>query len=181
MEPIKLNKVIPSIEKVKLFDKFIDSDYEYCILMNFHLSMVESLVKKAHQQQKKVIVHIDLTHGISNDEFGVEYLCQKLKVDGIISTKRKCVETAKRCHKLTILRVFLIDSKSLEQGIDLANSLKPDFLEVLPAIAYSIFNNIKSRCSIPLIGGGLIKSKSELEKALNSGLEAVSLTEWDKL
>jgi len=170
------NGIIPSIETMKNFELFLISDYKYCIIMNFHISLLADLVLRAHNSHKKVFVHIDLIHGLTNDEYGSEYLCQKLNVDGLISTKRKCLETAKRCHKQSILRLFLIDSKSLNNGLNLANKLQPDYLEILPAIATSIIPYIKSHTNVALIGGGLLTSQEAIQLAILSGLEAVSLS-----
>lgn len=173
------NGIIPSIDQLKMFEHFLVSDHEYCFLMNIHISLLEKMIADAHKAGKKVIVHIDLLKGISSDEFGVEYLCQKLKADGIISTKRKTIEAVKRCGKIAILRVFLIDSKSLHMGIDLVKKLQPDYLEVLPAIAYTAIPKIRKETDVPLIGGGLITDIDEVRHALTSGFEAVSLSNSD--
>jgi len=173
------NGIIPSIDSMKIFEYFLDSEYQYCFLMNIHISMLEKMVKDAHKVNKKVIVHIDLLRGITSDEYGVEYLCQRLNVDGIISTRRKTIDAAKRCNKIAILRVFLIDSQSLKTGIDLVEQIKPDYLEVLPAIAYSAVSKIKKETSVPIIGGGLLESIEEVQMALVSGFEAVSLSNSD--
>lgn len=171
------NGIIPSIDNMKTFEYFLASDYEYCFLIDIHISMLEKMVQEAHKLDKKIIVHIDLLKGISSDECGVEYLCQRLKVDGIISTRRKTVEAAKRCNKIGILRVFLIDSKSLKMGLELAKHLQPDYLEILPAIAYTIVDRIKKETSVSIIGGGLLDNMEAVRLALSSGFESVSLSD----
>ena len=171
------NGIVPSIDNMKKFEYFLETDYEYCFLMNIHISLLAKMVRDAHRINKKVIVHIDLLKGITSDEYGVEYLCQVLDVDGIISTRRKTIEAVIRCGKIAVLRVFLIDSQSLKQGIELVNQLKPDFLEVLPAIAYSVVAKIREETDVSIIGGGLLSNIDEVRMALASGFEAVSLSD----
>jgi len=119
-------RIIPSVFKMKSFEVFLKSNLDYCFVMDMHVALLGSMIETAHQRGKKVIVHMDMVKGISSDEYGCEFVCQVLKADGVISTKAKVLETAKKNHKITILRTFLIDTKSLEKGINLANELEPD-------------------------------------------------------
>lgn len=169
-------KVIPAISTMKDFEKYLKSDLEWCILMDFHISLLEIMVKQAHEVNKKVLIHIDLMKGVTSDEFGCEYVCQKMKVDGVISTKSKVIEAAKRNKKVAIQRMFLIDSKSLEKGLNQLRVSSPDYIEMLPGIAYEILPYIKSQIEIPLISGGLIKDKEMIDCCLKQGAVAVSIS-----
>lgn len=171
---LKLKGVIPAVSDAGTFEKFLRSDYDVCFLMNMHVALISSLIKKGHAANKKLIVHLDMVSGLSDDEPGCEYLCQVLKADGVISTRGKVVLTAKKNHCTAVLRLFLIDSRSLKKGVDLANELKPDYLEILPAIATDIIPEIQKNTDTALIGGGLLSSSEQIEKALSAGLEAVS-------
>lgn len=168
--------VIGAVATVKEFEKFLKSSDTYVILMELHLSLLENLIQSAHQCGKKVLLHLDLIKGISSDESGCEYACQVLQADGVISTKGRVIETAKRNKKITILRLFLIDTKSLEKGITLCNSLEPDYVEVLPGIAYSILPYIKERTSAKIMSGGLIKTREQMEACFLAGAEAVTIS-----
>lgn len=169
--------IIPAISNTKDFEKFLKSDKEYCVLLDLHISLAEQLVTMAHKAEKKVLVHLDLIHGIASDEYGCEYFCQKIKVDGIISTKGKVIEAAKRNKKIGILRIFLIDSRSLEKAIALCNAVAPDYVEVLPGIASGILPMLKTRISVPMMSGGLIKTKEEIQKCLDDGACAVTVSD----
>jgi glycerol uptake operon antiterminator len=170
----KLSGVIPSISDAGQFEKFLRSSCKVCFLMNVHIALAASMIKKGHAAGKTIIVHLDMLNGLSSDEAGCEYLCQELNADGVISTKAKAVETAVKNHKTAILRVFLIDSRSLRKGIDLANEVHPDYLEILPAIAYEILPEIKRETDVTLIGGGLLKSREQVQHAFDAGFVAVS-------
>lgn len=169
--------VLPVLKDWKQFEAFLKSQVTWCILMEFHINFLEELIKQAHEHHKKVIVHMDLLHGLSNDAYGVQYVTQKLHADGIISTKPKAIISAKSNHALAILRLFLIDSNSLKKGCALANQVAPDYLEVLPALTLHAVDRIRDHCTLPLIGGGLIQTKADIDVCLQSGMEAVSLSD----
>jgi glycerol uptake operon antiterminator len=174
-----LNSIIPAVSDAGTFEKFLRSDYDVCFLMNMHVALISSLIKKGHAAGKQIIVHLDMVNGLSADEPGCEYLCQVLKADGVISTRGRVAMTAKKNHCTAVLRLFLIDSRSVDKGIELANEVQPDYLEILPAIATDIIPEIKTRTNTALIGGGLLASAEQIEHALSSGLEAVSCSKVD--
>ena len=102
--------ILLAISQMKDFEKFLQSPLDTCILMDFHINLLPSMMQAAHAAGKTVYLHADLLRGVSADEFGCEYLCQRLRADGIISTKPKVLEAARRNHVATILRLFLIDT-----------------------------------------------------------------------
>lgn len=179
MEKIE-QKIIPAISNEKDFERFLKSAYKWCVFLNINVSQLGILIDMSHKHNKKALVHIDLIQGISSDEYGCEYVCQKLKADGIISTKGKIVEMAKKNRKIAVLRLFLIDSKSLEKGLALCNAVSPDYMEVLPGIACSVIPYIKSRVNVPIMSGGLIKSEEDIENCFRNGAIAVTISDIKK-
>ena len=145
--------------------------------MNFHLAQLEDLVKEMKNHHKKVLIHSELIKGLASDEFGAIYLIQSLKVDGIISSKPKVIETCKKRQVLGIFRFFIKDSVSLKQSIDIGNRLKPHFVEILPASCYELVPYIKERLKCDVLMGGLIKKVKQIEDCLNSGVVAITTSE----
>ncbi len=166
--------VLPVICDFKAVDLFLKTDIPWCILMDFHICALEDLMCRLHRANKRVILHLDMIHGLCADEAGTQYVCQKLHADGVISTKAKVIETSKKNHVLTIMRLFMIDSRSIERGCELGNRLQPDFLEVLPANRKNGISYVRERSSLPLIAGGLIRCKEDIEECLALGVCAVT-------
>ncbi|MCD8574019.1 MAG: glycerol-3-phosphate responsive antiterminator [Erysipelotrichaceae bacterium] len=162
---------------MKRLEKFIESDLIVCILQDIHISLLEHMIKTLHDNNKLALVHIDMVHGISSDEHGAEFLCQRLRADGVISSKTRIIETTKKNKKIAIQRMFLIDSKSIERGIETLQKSQPDIVEVMPAIAYKIIPYIKSKISMPLIGGGLLKTKEDILQGLEAGCMAFTVSD----
>lgn len=172
-------QVFPVISNWKQFERFLNTDIVWCVLMDFHMNFMEELIQQAHARGKKTIVHMDLLHGIANDAYGAQFMCQKLHVDGIISTKPKVIESAKSNHVIAILRLFLIDTRSLEKGCALANSLRPDYLEILPAMTLGAVARIRRYCDLAIIGGGLIADCEDIDLCLHSGMMAITTSNLD--
>lgn len=167
-------KVLPVISDWKTFTKFLESDLTWGIVMDFHINFLSDLIQQAHDKQKCLIVHMDLIQGLANDVFATQYVCQKLHVDGVISTKAKVVECAKQHHCVAILRLFMIDSRSIYKGCSIANTIQPDYLEILPAMTIDAVVRIRQYSDLPLIGGGLISTLDDIALCLDSGMSAIS-------
>ena len=173
---MKKGELILAVSSVKEFEKFLTMELDYCVLIDFHIGLLHALIAQAHERQKKVLLHMDLLHGLANDEAGCEYVCQYLRADGVISTRPKVVQKAMEKKCLGVLRLFLIDSKSLNKGIRLCRECQPDFVEVLPAIAPAILPRIKEETGQKLMSGGLLSSVAEIESCFACGAEAVTIS-----
>ncbi len=170
-------QVILAISSMKEFEAFLISEFDWGVLMEFHLALLSGMVREAHRRGKKLLFHLDLLKGISADEFGCEYACQKLMADGIISTRPKVVETARKNRRLAILRLFLIDSRSLEKGLALCGALRSDYVELLPGIACGILGRIREQTDVPFMCGGLLRSPEEIEACFEAGACAVTISD----
>lgn len=179
IETIQNQIAIPVISSMKRLELFIRTDLTLCVIQDVHLAMVGNMIALLHKHNRRALIHIDMIHGLSNDEYGVEYLCQRMYADGIISTKSKVVEHTKKNKKLAIQRIFLIDSKSIERGIETIRKSSPDVVELMPAIAFNIIPSIKELVSIPMIGGGLIKNEQDVQQGLQAGFTAFTISDLD--
>jgi len=177
IETIKKQVCIPVISSMKKLEQFLKTELEVCVLQDVHIAMLGSMIGVLHEQHRKALVHIDMINGISSDEYGTEFIVQKLKADGIISVKARVIEATKKNHRLAILRMFLIDSKSVERGIDTIEKAKPDMVEVMPAIAFSAIEALRLRIEVPIIAGGLIKHEVDIDQGLSLGCDAFSLSD----
>ena len=172
-------KVIPVVSDWKTLIRFLKHPSTWCVVMDVHINLMEEVLNQLHIHHKKALVHMDLVKGIQNDKFGVEFLCQKYHVDGIISTKPAVIECAKKQHCISVLRVFLIDSRSVEKGGLLAHELQPDYVEVLPAILPFAVEAMRKYCDAAIIGGGLIRNREDVEQCLKQGMSAITTSQLD--
>ncbi len=124
----------------------------------------------------RLLVHIDLVAGLEKNEAGLEFLAGLGKVDGVVTVHHHLAAPAKRLGFLSIIRMFLSDSRALERGLQVAAKTRTDVIEFLPATAAVKVADKLSKCSIPYIAGGLCLSDSDVRETLASGSLAVSST-----
>jgi glycerol uptake operon antiterminator len=184
MEHFNNQKILPAANNIKEFEKLMETDFEYVILLNSHIAQLTALMKLARRHQKKVLLHVDLVQGLRSDEYGAEYLCQKVKPAGLISTRTPVIQMAKKRSLIAIQRIFLLDSHALNTSYRLIQSFQPDYIEVLPGIIPHIIREISDNTNVPILAGGLIRTVEEAREALQAGAVAITTSEqkiWNKI
>lgn len=136
------------------------------------LTTVADSIRRTHEANKKIFIHIDLADGIGKDKTGVEYLAQ-LGADGIISTKAPLIRHGNDAGLVTVQRFFALDSKGVDAISDMLSATSPDLIEIMPGIASKVIRRLTAG-NVPVIAGGLIETKQEITEALRNGAEGVS-------
>ncbi|WP_214740826.1 glycerol-3-phosphate responsive antiterminator [Exiguobacterium sp. s48] len=166
--------ILPAIRDMRDLERFLSSDMELGVLLEIHMSRLESIFRLLKKHHKKVFIHMDLIQGMRADEYATEYVCQTYKPFGIISTKGNVIVKAKQNDVVTVQRLFLIDSTSLEKSIKHIERSKPDYIEVLPGIVPKYIQQVKERTGIPVFAGGLIETREEVQAALDAGASVIT-------
>ncbi len=175
-------KILPAAKNVKQLEKMLLSNYEYVVLLDTHIGQLQSLVSLATKHKKKVLLHADMIQGLRSDEHAAQFLCQTIKPAGLISTRTPVVKEAKKKSLIAIQRLFLLDSHALETSYRLLDTFKPDYIEVLPGIMPHVIHEVAIKTNIPLLAGGLIRTREEVKLALDAGAIAVTTSDpdiWD--
>lgn len=166
--------IIAAINHSEKLDKALLSPCENLFLLTGNISDIEDTVKKIKLKGKGVYIHIDLIEGITKDIWGLKYLVDKVKPNGIITTKNNLVRFSKELDIFIIQRLFMLDSLSLDSGIKSIRESKPNAVELLPGIMPKVVKEMSRRSNIPIITGGLIRDKEDVINSLSSGAVAVS-------
>src|SRR5690625_2240369 len=169
------NPIIASVTADEALQDAINSTCQIIILIQSDICSLREVVNKVRDSNKLVFVHIDLINGLKRDSSGIRFLAEKIGVDGIVTTQANLIRIAKDNDLLAIQRVFILDSASIEQGIRLINTAKPDAVEILPGIAVPhIYKYVKDKIKQTIIAGGLIDTREEIEKILSNGAQGIS-------
>ena len=171
--------IIPAVDGIRRYKEFLKSDYESCVLMNVHLSLLESVFKAAREKEKKVILHIDRINGLADDEYGAEFAAQRYHPAAAVSIKPSVIHTLKKNNITSIQRIFLIDSFALKRSADSLENTRPDYVEVMPGVCEAVAPLLREKMGDRLIAGGLIPDRAYAEKLL-SVFRAVTMS-IDKL
>jgi glycerol uptake operon antiterminator len=167
-------KVLPAIRKIEDVEKMMSSNYEYLVILDMHVSRLKPIFQMAQANDKKLIIHMDLIHGLKSDEYSTEFICQEFKPFGLISTKGSVILKARQKGVKSIQRLFLLDTSSIEKSFALIERTKPDYIEVLPGIMPKIIKDIRNRTKREVFAGGFIDTIEEVEQAFLAG--AITVT-----
>ena len=148
-------------------------------LLSGDINKLPSIVNRVNKAGKIFLVHIDLVEGIGKDAAGV-HLLKRMGVAGVVTTKSNLVKFAKDEGLFVIQRLFLVDSESLKTGIRVAGNVKPSAVEILPAtVPAYVVSDIKKALDLPILGGGLLKTKEDVAEALEKGIDFISTSRRD--
>lgn len=157
----------------------LESECRVVFLLFGNIINVGDLVRRVQEKDKLCIVHIDLVEGLSNRDIAVDGLIKLCHPDGIISTRGSLVRRAQSLGLLAIQRAFLLDSMSMRSLLGQVEANRPDFMEILPGVIPSAIGEVVSKTNVPVIAGGLIRSKQDVMQALNAGVIAVSTSSYE--
>ena len=100
----ELHGIIPAVDGIRRYKEFLKSEYPVCVLMNVHISLLESIFRAAKEKDKKIILHVDRINGLSDDEYGAEYISQRYRPAAAVSIKPSVIQTLKKNHVTSIQR-----------------------------------------------------------------------------
>ncbi len=124
-----------------------------------------------------VLLHIDLVRGLARDDAAVRYVSTLSRVDGIITVHHQLVPAARRLGLISVVRLFLQDTRAVDRGLGVIEKSKPDAVELLPGVAaIEVVDRFRS-LHIPRIASGLVYNLNTIHRALESGCCAVSTSD----
>ncbi len=173
-EKMKKSPIISGVKDLRNLDEALKSESEIIFLLCGSIFNLKELTAKIKESGKLVFIHVDLVEGFSRDATALKYINEEIKPDGIISTKNSQLKVAKSLGLLTVQRIFIIDSLSIETAVKASQMIEPDAIEIMPGIMPRITKQLSSVLDVPVIVGGLVSEKSEIDSALNSGALGVS-------
>lgn len=131
-------------------------------------------VRIAREAGKLLFVHLDLVEGISRDAAGVRAVSRVARPNGVLSTRGPLLRAAAEEGLMRVLRVFMVDSSSMETGVRMANAAAPDLVEIMPGLVTRAIAEMGRRIAMPIIAGGMIESEAEARAARRAGALGVS-------
>jgi glycerol uptake operon antiterminator len=149
------------------------------ILLFGDINSLPGLLAEAKKHGKRLIVHLDLLDGVGKDRAGLKCLA-RLGVTAIITTKQQLVKTARDEGMIVVQRLFIVDSEALRTAVKILAQAKPDAVEILPAsVPPWVFRDIISHSGLPLLAGGLVATRADVDAAIAAGVSAVSTSNRD--
>ena len=88
-------------------------------------------MERIKAEGKLAMVHMDLIAGLGSKEVSVDYIKERTKADGIITTKPMLAKHARELGLATVLRFFIIDSMALSNLSKQTREARPDCLSLI--------------------------------------------------
>lgn len=173
-DKMKSNPIIAGVKDISRLDEALNSECGIIFLLSGTIFDLKETVSRAKQAGKLVFIHVDLLDGFSKDVTALKYISSEIRPDGIISTKNSLLKVAKSLGLLTVQRVFIIDSLSIETAVKASQLINPDAIEIMPGIMPRIIKKLSTSLEVPVIVGGLVSEKSDAAVALENGALGVS-------
>lgn len=165
----RLYPVAAALKSPEDMEVALTSDAHLFFVLKGDAFQLSSFVAQAHQQNKGVVVHIDLVSGIGKDHAGIQYLHQ-IGVDGIITSRSQLVSASRAEGLVTIQRLLVLDDSALDTGIRTIVRAAPDIVEVLPGILFpEVAHKIRQSLPGPFIAGGFIRTPSDVARIRRAG------------
>lgn len=168
-------KIIPAVRRPEDLEEACLSPWPIIFLLIGDLMSAEEYIEQAKAAGKQVFLHVDFISGLGGDPIVMKYVAERFKPAGVISTKSHFVKHAKKQGLMAIQRIFTIDTSALEHGIQNIAQSAPDAVEVMPGLLPKVISRLSASTKLPIIAGGLIQERSEIEAAWRAGASAVSM------
>ena len=176
------NPVIAAVRNDGELEKAEKSPVRIVFVLYGSIISLPDICARLHAKDKLVFVHADMIEGLRGDMAGMEFIRRSAAPAGVVSTRPVLLKYARQLHMQTILRVFLLDSLSLQTGIKNIRETNPDAVEIMPGIACRLINEVEREIDVPVIAGGLITAKEQVLESLSDGALAISTSAaalWD--
>ena len=175
-EAIEDSPVIAAVNTFDGLEKALTCESHIIFILFGDICNISEIVAKVKAAGKLAVIHIDLITGLASKEIAVDFIRQRTEADGIISTKPGLIKYAARLSLFTVLRFFVIDSLALSNIERQLQNVRPDVIEILPALMPRILSKICRMASVPVITGGLVDDKDDVISMLSAGAACVSST-----
>jgi glycerol uptake operon antiterminator len=176
LQALGRNPVIPAVRGPdSALEAALSGDHPAIFVLGGDIFKVLGRIRP-ERSRPQIYVNVDLVGGIASDASGLRFLSRR--VEGVISTHRHVIELAKASGLTTIQRLFAIDSGAVERGLKLIRRAQPRFVEILPASAYcEIAEQYSEVVDVPVLAGGLLKSRGDVATILEAGAVGVSTSD----
>jgi Glycerol-3-phosphate responsive antiterminator (mRNA-binding) len=166
--------IIASLQKPEMVTAAIQSNVRIVMISSGDIFTIGKVSQCLKSHNKLILVHVDMIGGMARDKFTVQYLKEKLEVDGIVTPNGQLVASGHKEGLLTAQRFFAHDTPSVVSGINALRKSKPDLIEIMPGVAVlKVYEEVRKHFQQPIIAAGLIRSIPDVKQILKAGAVGV--------
>lgn len=175
LEAVRRRPVIAAVRGPDELQRVWASGVPVVFVLNCTIFDLRVIARGCRERGVLCFAHLDLIEGVGKDAAGVRLLAQETGASGLITTRSALVREARKAGLVAVQRVFLLDSGSLATAISVAQSTRPDAVEVMPALVVpAIAHRLPFAELPPVIAGGLVQSEDDVRRLLATPVVGVS-------
>ena len=178
---VRNHPVVACVKNAQALEQALVSEAEVVFLMYGSLLDLQQTVEQVRDAGRTVFVDVDSLEGFAARPVVID-LVQQSEADGIVSEKTSMVKAAKD-HGLTAGHRFLLVDTTTYQSIPArVAASNADFIEAQPGCIPRVLTSLREEISIPIVAGGLIFDRQDINAALDAGAHAVATSNselWD--
>lgn len=175
-EALEESPIIAAVKDETGLCKCLSCESRIIFILYGDICSIPDIVARVKDAGKLAMVHIDLIQGLSGKEVAVDFIHKYTMADGIITTKPALIKRASELKLFTVLRFFVIDSMAFDNIPKQLHSVRPDVIEILPALMPKAVTRICALSKISVITGGLVADREDVIALLDAGAKCVSST-----
>jgi glycerol uptake operon antiterminator len=146
---------------------------EVVMLNSADLASLSGMVEDARSAGLLCMVHTEMVPGLANDAAAVSYL-RAIGVQGIMSTRAATVAAAQNAGLIAVQRIFCTDRRAVERSLTTIEHVRPDLVEVSPAVALGALDAGTRKRFSPMLACGLVTEPAEVNWLLDLGALGVT-------
>ena len=166
--------VIASLCEQDKVDDLILSHVKIAVIMCGNLKDIPEIVNNCQSRRIHSFIYIDLIDGLSSRDGAVDFVRYFTTADGIVTTKSNQVRRAHALDLACIQRYFVFDAISQANIKKQLDSSAADAVEILPGVIPGVTKYMAKGLNKPLIVGGFVNRKKDVESAIACGATAIS-------
>ncbi|MCF2707069.1 glycerol-3-phosphate responsive antiterminator [Arcanobacterium haemolyticum] len=174
---LELNRdIFASVHQLSKLDSALACEAKSLLFTNAHVGNLHALASRTHEAGKKVFVRAEMIGGLKADEAGLKMLVNAFHVDGIFTASRSVARIAQDYGLPVIWRLFLLDSRALEESLERLEEYSYSSFEMLPApVALQHAHSILAAAGdTPVVTGGFVSHPQLTEQLFDAGFAAVT-------
>ena len=161
-------------------DRALDSRAPVIFILRGNGLRLGSVVRRIHDADKLVAVHVDLVAGLRADRASVGWLAGA-GVDAVISSHGQLMAPIRHEGMTAIHRLLLTRRSQLDAAIAAIGRSEPNIVELLPGVLLPSVAAWLPNFGVPLLAGGFIRTDADVATVLAAGALGVttsSATLW---
>ncbi len=177
---LERNRVIPAVKHDADLQRAMQCGSDIVFVLYGDIVTLDVHVQAILASGKLPFIHLDMVQGLANNPIVLEYFHGHFQRNcGVITTKGNMAKKALELGIPVIQRFFMLDSLSLESAIEGVAKTRADAYEIMPGIIPRVVTQFSRHTSVPIIAGGLIQTRTDVDRLLASGAVAVSTSRFE--